>query len=140
MSKRYKNPFIIGNLISLALVIIILAILVFLNVNNNQAMTGVGFMGIFLFLFSLRNLAKQEIKKGELKETEPLILTTLGLSTGYLLTANFSIMFYGPKAVTDNYVLGAGMGLCIFAIILLGIRLAKIKDDLNIEEIKAIEG
>lgn len=140
MIKRYKDPFITGNLISLVLITIILVILAFLKVNDNQAMTSVGYMGIFLFLFSLRNLAKQEIKKGELEETKPLILITLGLNIGYLLAANFPILFYGPKAVIDNYILGIGMGLSIFAVILLGIRLTRIRDDLDIEKIKGIRG
>ncbi|MCK4799775.1 hypothetical protein KAS31_02245 [Candidatus Parcubacteria bacterium] len=138
MSKKYKNPIAVGILLSIMLVATILAVLTSLNVNSYQIMTIVGFIGIILFLYSLKNLTKQEIEIESLKEMKSTILITLGGNFGYLLIASLAIILFGQEAIANNYYMGTGMSLCFVAIVLLGIRLTKTKNEIAKEAIKGI--
>ncbi|MCK5084719.1 MAG: hypothetical protein KAQ64_03625 [Candidatus Pacebacteria bacterium] len=120
-------------------VIAILKTSTFLDINDYQTMVVIGFVGILLFLNSLRNLAKQEIEIESLKEMKPLILATLGSNVGYLLAASLALMFYDSKAVANNHIWGTGMSLCFIAVALLGLRLAKTKNEIITEKIQKIE-
>jgi len=138
LSKKYKDPIAVGILLSIILISTVLAVLTFLNISGYQIMTIVGLIGIILFLCSLKNLTKQEIEVESLKEMKSTILITLGGNFGYLLIASLAIILFGQKAVANNHYLGTGMSLCFVAIVLLGLRLTKTKNEVAKEAIKEI--
>ena len=129
LREKYKNPVAIGAYLGFVLVVTILAISTFF-INGYQAMATVGFVGIILFLYSLKDLTKQEI------EIEPLVLTTIGGNFGYLLATSLALMLFDQKAIINNYILEIGMSLCFIAIVLLELKLTEIKDDATKKIIK----
>ena len=135
LREKYKNPVVTGAYLGFVLVVTILAISTFF-INGYQAMAIVGFVGIILFLYSLKDLTKQEIEIENLREMEPLILTTLGGNFGYLLATSLALILFYQKEIASNHILGIGISLCLIVIVLLELRLTKTKDEIAKEIIK----